>query len=155
MRHAAIGMALVTTEGRFLEVNTALCRMLGREEAELRQLLLRDITHPDDLAESHQLVAEIVNGQREAFQREKRYFHADGQLIWGQVSVSCLRRREDCLFIVQIVDISEARRQRQALAEQELQYRLLAENVADVVCRLDPGGRMSWLSPSQIGRAHV
>ena len=148
MRHAAIGMALVTAEGGFLEVNAALCRMLGRDEAELRRLLLRDITHPGDLAESMQLVEEILSGGREAFQLEKRYFRADGQLIWGQVSVSCLRRGADCLFIIQIVDISEARRQRQALAEQEHQFRLLAENVADVVCRLAPDGRMTWLSPS-------
>ena len=148
MRHAAIGMALVTAEGRFLEVNAALCRMLGRDEATLRQLLLRDITHPDDLEESFRLVGEMVAGRREAFQREKRYIHANGHLIWGQVSVSCLCRGEQCLFIVQIVDVSEARRQRLILAEQEHQYRLLAENAADVVCRLDRKGRMNWLSPS-------
>ena len=137
MRHAAISMALVTAEGVFLEVNAALCRMLGRDEATLRQLMLRDITHPDDLAESLHLVGEILSGSREPFQREKRYVHADGHLIWGQVSVSCLRRSAECLFIVQIVDISEARRQRLALAEQEQQVRLLAENAADVVSRLD------------------
>ena len=148
MRHAAIGMALVTADGGFLEVNAALCRMLGRDEATLRRLRLRDITHPDDLARSSQLVEEILSGGREAFQLEKRYVHADGHLIWGQVSVSCLRRGGDCLFIIQIVDISETRRQRQALAEQERQYRLLAENAADVVCRLDPDGHMTWLSPS-------
>lgn len=148
MRHAAIGMALVTSEGGFLEVNGALCRMLGRDEDTLRQLQLRDITHPEDLARSTQLVEEILSGGREAFQLEKRYIHADGHLIWGQVSVSCLRRGGDVLFIIQIVDISEARRQRQALAEQEHQYRLLAENAADVVCRLDRDGRMTWLSPS-------
>ena len=137
MRHAAIGMALVTADGGFLEVNTALCRMLGRDEATLRQLLLRDITHPQDLAESLHLVEEILSGSREAFQREKRYVHADGHLIWGLVSVSCLRRGDDCLFIVQIVDISEAKQQRLALAEQEEQVRLLAENANEVECRLD------------------
>jgi two-component system phosphate regulon sensor histidine kinase PhoR len=111
MRHAAISTALVTADGGFLEVNTALCRMLGRDAATLRQLLLRDITHPEDLAESLHLVEEILSGSREAFQRETRDVHADGHLIWGQVSVSCLRRGDDCLFIVQIVDISEAKQQ--------------------------------------------
>jgi len=148
MRHAAIGMALVTAEGRFLEVNPALCRMLDREEAELSGLLLQDITHPDDRAESLELVEEIVRGRQEVFQRQLRYLRADGQLIWGQVSVSCLRRGADCLLIVQIVDISEAVRQRQALADQEHQYRLLAESASDVVCRLDDEGRILWVSPS-------
>jgi diguanylate cyclase (GGDEF)-like protein/PAS domain S-box-containing protein len=148
MRHAAIGMALVTAEGRFLEVNAALCRLLGRDEASLRHLLLREVTHPDDLADSLLLVEEMVAGERDAFQCEKRYIHADGHPIWGQVSVSCLRRDGSNLFIVQIVDISETRRQREILAEQEHQYRLLAENAADVVCRFDLEGRISWLSAS-------
>jgi diguanylate cyclase (GGDEF)-like protein/PAS domain S-box-containing protein len=141
-------MALVTAEGRFLEVNTALCRMLGRDEATLRLLGLGEVTHPDDLAEIVELVEELVAGRREAFERERRYIHADGHLIWGQVAVSCLRNVGQCLLIVQIIDISAAHRQRLALAEQEEHYRQLAENAADVVCRLDPEGRIIWLSPS-------
>lgn len=148
MRHAPIGMALVTADGRFLEVNAALCRMLGRDEVVLRQLLIRDVTHPDDLAESLHLVEEMVAGQREACQLEKRYLHADGHLIWGEVSVSCLQSGGRCLFIVQIVDVSEARRRQPILTDQEEQYRLLAENAADVVCRLDLEGRILWVSPS-------
>ncbi|MCP9815059.1 PAS domain S-box protein [Synechococcus sp. GreenBA-s] len=152
MRHAAIGMALVTAEGRFLEVNAALCQMLGRDEATLRQLQLRDVTHPEDLAESFQLVEEMVAGRREAFQREKRYIHADGHLIWGQVSVSCLRSGGQCLFIVQILDVSEARRQRLALAEQEEHYRLLAEN-ALAITEAIPVGTYTMVLPPQGGMA--
>lgn len=148
MRHAPIGMALVTAEGRFLEVNAALCRMLGRDETTLRQLLLRDLTHPDDLAESLELVQEVVAGRREAFQLEKRYIHRDGHLIWGQVSVSCLQNEGECLFIVQIVDVSETVKQRQALAASEEHFRLLAENSSDVVFRLDSHGHILWVSPS-------
>ena len=118
MRHAPHGMALVTADGRFLEVNEALCRMLGRDEATLRQLKLSDVTHPDDLAETFQLVQEMVAGQRQALSLETRYFHADGHLIRGQVALSCLRSSGACLFILQIVDIREAHRQ-------------LAENTAD------------------------
>lgn len=148
MRHAGIGMALVTPEGQFLEVNAALCKMLGRSEATLKQLLLRDVTHSDDLERSLLLVEEITAGQRETFEIEKRYIHADGHQVWGQVSVSGLRQDDDWLFIVQILDITESRRQRQALADQERQYRLLAETAADVVCRLNLQGQMSWLSAS-------
>ena len=64
------------------------------------------------------------------------------------MAVNCLRNDGECRFIVQIVDISDAHRQRQMLAEQEELYRQLAENAADVVCRLDPEGRIIWLSPS-------
>lgn len=148
MRHAAIGMALVSAEGRFLEVNTSLCRMLGRDEADLSGLLLQDITHPDDRSESLELIEEIVHGGQEAFQRQLRYLHADSRLIWAQVSVSCLRRGADCLLIVQIVDISEAIRQRQALADREHQYRLLAESARGVIWTMRPDGTISYVSPS-------
>ncbi|MCS5691940.1 PAS domain S-box protein [Cyanobium sp. FGCU-6] len=148
MSHAAIGTALLNAEGRFLEVNPALCHMLGRDEAELRGLSLQEVTHPDDLAENLQRVAEIVSGEREAFQRELRYLHVDGQPIWGQVSMSCLRRGADGLVIVQIVNNTEAVRQRQALADHDHHYRLLADNVLDVVWSIDLEGRFTFLSPS-------
>lgn len=117
MRHAAVGMALVTPEGRFLEVNPALCRLLGRDEQALGQMLLRDVTHPDDLDESLDLVREIVAGRLDSFQLEKRYIHADGHVICGQVSVSCLRQQEqpEVLFIVQILDLSSTKQALQAL----------------------------------------
>ncbi|MEB3351004.1 MAG: PAS domain S-box protein [Cyanobacteriota bacterium] len=113
LRHGAVGMALVTPSGRFLAVNEALCRLLGRSESSLLAMELRDVTHPDDLAPSQALVEEMVAGVRESFQLEKRYLHADGRLIWGQVSVSCLRQQAEptCLFLVQILDVSEARRE--------------------------------------------
>ncbi|MCS5690873.1 PAS domain S-box protein [Cyanobium sp. FGCU-6] len=111
LRQAPNGMALLTTEGRFLEVNEALCRLLGRDEATLRQLTLTDVTHPDDRAESSQLVAELLAGRREALSFAKRYLHADGQLIWGQVAFSCLRSSGECLLILQIVATREAQRQ--------------------------------------------
>jgi len=148
MRHAAIGMALVTADGSFLDVNGALCQLLGRDAESLKLLQLKDVTHPDDLAESFRLVGEMLGGTRDSFQREKRYIHADGHVIWGQVSVACVGEGSDCLFVVQIVDISQIKRQQQALAHQDDQYRLLAENAADVVCRFNPQGRMEWLSPS-------
>ncbi|WP_254952456.1 MULTISPECIES: PAS domain S-box protein [unclassified Cyanobium] len=148
LRHAAIGMALVSAEGGFLEVNTALCRMLGHDEATLRLIGLRDVTHPDDLPEILELVEELVAGRREDFERERRYIHADGHLIWAQLAVSCLRNGGQCLLIVQIVAIREAQPKRLALAEQEEHNRQLAENADDVACRLDPEGRIIWLSPS-------
>ncbi|WP_323207989.1 PAS domain-containing protein [Synechococcus sp. BA-132 BA5] len=61
---------------------------------------------------------------------------------------TCLRNSGQCLFIVQIAARSEAQRHRVPLAEQEKRYSQLAENADDVVCRLDPEGRMIWLSPS-------
>ena len=80
-------MALVGAAGGFLEVNGALCRMLGRDEATLRLIGLRDVIHPDDLPEILELVAELVAGRREGFEREKSCIHADGHLPAQQRAV--------------------------------------------------------------------
>jgi diguanylate cyclase (GGDEF)-like protein/PAS domain S-box-containing protein len=111
--HGTVGSALLTPSGRFLAVSESLCRMLGRSESSLLALELRDVIHPDDLASSLALVEEVLAGSREGFQLENRYLHADGHLLWGQASVCGLRQQAEpaCLFLVQILEISEARRE--------------------------------------------
>jgi diguanylate cyclase (GGDEF)-like protein/PAS domain S-box-containing protein len=109
----AVGSALLTPSGRFLAVSESLCRMLGRSESSLLALELRDVIHPDDLASSLAPVEEVLAGSREGSQLENRYLHADGHLIWGQASVCALRQQAEpaCLLLVQILEISEARRE--------------------------------------------
>ena len=59
---ASIGMALVSPDGRFLQVNRALCGILGYPEEELLAKTFQDITHPEDLDADADLAA-AVTGQ--------------------------------------------------------------------------------------------
>lgn len=106
---AAIGMALVNLEGRFLQVNDALCRIVGYTQAELQQKTFHDITHPDDLETDLALMRELMAGTRHSYQMEKRYFHKDGRVIWVLLSGSAVRDSTDRVmyFIAQIQDITE------------------------------------------------
>lgn len=114
---AAHGIALVGLDGKFVQVNDALCRMLGYPEAELRELTFQDITHPDDLESDLDLLHECVEGRRTTYQMEKRYFRKDGETIWVYLAVSVLRaeNNQPLYFISQIQDIT-ARKQ----AEEQL-----------------------------------
>src|SRR2546423_6000785 len=47
-REAVTEMALLTPERLFLRANAAMCRLLGRTEAQLRGMAVEDVTHPDD-----------------------------------------------------------------------------------------------------------
>ncbi|WP_054774669.1 PAS domain S-box protein [Methylogaea oryzae] len=118
---AAIGMALVSPEGRFLQANDALCRIVGYAEDELRQKRFQDITHPDDLSGDLALAAELAAGARAGYQLEKRYFHKDGHVVWVQLNGSSVRDAEGGLlyFIAQIQDITE-RRQADAVLREAL-----------------------------------
>jgi diguanylate cyclase (GGDEF)-like protein/PAS domain S-box-containing protein len=143
MEHSAIGMTLVAPEGSFLTVNPALCSMLGREDAELKACTWQQLTHPDDLDVDVALVEQVLAGERDDYRLLKRFLRADGAVVWGDLSVSCVRDANGAVayFVSQIVDVTEA-----TLARE--QYRLLAENASDVVLQTSPDGQISWVSPS-------
>lgn len=112
MEHAAIGMALVTPNGRFLKVNAALCDLLGYTRAELIETGFASLTHPDDLAINMEYVRQTLDGAAQTYQLEKRYVHKDGHIVWAWLSVSLVRDADGTpkYFVSQIQDIS-ARKQ--------------------------------------------
>lgn len=105
---AAIGMAIVSPEGRFLRVNRALVELLGYSEDELVGMGFGDITHPEDRDQGLRALEEMVEGLRDRFQTEERYFHADGQVIWTDLSTTIVRDSESrpLYLLSQIQDIS-------------------------------------------------
>ena len=117
--HAAIGMALVSPEGKWLRVNPAICRIVGYPADELLQIDFQAITHPDDLMMDLNYVCEMLAGKRSAYHLEKRYLHKAGHTVWVLLSVSLVRddRGTPLYFISQTQDITERRRLEQALTE--------------------------------------
>ena len=117
--YAAIGKALASLEGRWLQVNSALCEIVGYSEAELLQLTFQDITHPDDLEADLNNVQQLLAGEIQAYEMEKRYLHQQGHSVWILLSVSLVRDRHDhpLYFIAEIQDITE-RKQAALVLEQ-------------------------------------
>jgi len=108
-QHAAIGMALVSPEGRWLRVNEALCGIVGYCEDELLEIGFQDITHPDDLATALSYLHQLLAGDVDHYVMEKRYLHKRGHVIWILLSVSLVKNEENRpqFLIAQIQDISE------------------------------------------------
>lgn len=106
--HAAIGMALVAPNGKWLKVNDALCAMLDYSPEELLAKSFQDITHPDDLERDIEFVNMMLAGDIETYQMEKRYFHKDGHIIDVLLSVSLVVDRDNHphFFISQLQDIT-------------------------------------------------
>jgi PAS domain S-box-containing protein len=115
--HAAIGMCIVDLSGHFLEVNRALCEMLGYAEEALLTLHFQEITHPDDLAHDVAYLEKLLRGESSFYQIEKRYLHNDGRVVWAILSVSLIRDAEGkaCYFISQVQDITERELAQEAL----------------------------------------
>lgn len=114
---AAHGIALVGIDGRWLQVNEALCRMLSYTKAEFAEITFQDITHPEDLEADLDLLHECVEGKRDTYQMEKRYIRKDGEVIWVDLAVAILRaeNHEPLYFISQLHDVSDRKRAEEAL----------------------------------------
>jgi PAS domain S-box-containing protein len=143
MRHARAGIALVDRVGGFLEVNDALCDILARDRELLLTSTWQELTHPDDLAVDAALVSEVLAGARDDYRLSMRYLRPDGSVVHGDLSVACVRDGVGAVdyFIWQILDVSESVRLRD-------EYRLLAENVSDVVVLGTGDGMLQWVLPS-------
>ncbi len=105
---AAIGMALVATDGRWLKVNRALCEIVGYSETDLLKTTFQKITYPDDLEADLGSVRKVLAGEIRTYQMEKRYFHSSGHIVWILLSVSLVRDKQEqpLYFIAQIQDIT-------------------------------------------------
>lgn len=108
---AAVGMGLLTVSGRWLRVNPALSRITGYSVAELLTKSFYDVTHADDLRDDFIYVQRCLAGEIQTYQREKRYVHQQGHVVWVMVNVSLVRDDSDqpLYFISQIQDISDRR----------------------------------------------
>ena len=116
---AAIGMALVSVEGRFVEVNDSLCTIVGYTAEELVRKTFQEITHPDDLDLDLEYLGQLLAAAIPSYQMEKRYFHANGGTVWVLLSVSLVRASDGTPlhFVSQIEDITQRKR---AEAERDL-----------------------------------
>ena len=116
---APIGKALVSPDGRFTRVNSALCSILGYGEAELLETTFQTLTHPDDLDVDLGNMRRMLAGKSESYAMEKRYQHADGHYIWALLSVSLVRDEAGAplYFVSQIQDISEQKQINERLTD--------------------------------------
>lgn len=109
---AAIGMALVAPDGRWLRINRSLSRMVGYTAEELMATDFQTITYPDDLDTDVDYVRQMLDGSLSHYNMEKRYLHKDGHILWGLLTVSLVRdaQNQPLYFVSQVQDITEQRR---------------------------------------------
>ncbi|KRW61300.1 PAS domain S-box protein [Pseudomonas sp. TTU2014-080ASC] len=136
------GMALISLDGSWLEVNDALCNMLGYTREHLLELNFQSITHPDDLGTDLQDMQDLIDGKISSFQSEKRYIDSLEQIIWVLVSASLVRdsNNQPVHFVAQIQDFSERIAAEMAIREREDYLRTLLDNVLDAIITIDQQG---------------
>lgn len=107
--HAPVGMALLNLDGELIRANPGMCETLGYTEKELIAIEKNDLSHPDDSETTQKLIQQILSGQCESFQQEKRYFHKNKNLIWVILSMSSVKndKGQTTHFVIQINDVTD------------------------------------------------
>jgi PAS domain S-box-containing protein len=106
---APTGMALEDPSGRFLKVNAAYRKLVGRTESELLGMSWQQVTHPDDVGPFEERVRAAAGSDRGAFGFEKRYVRSDGTVVWAWASITMVLDPERGAphLLVQATDITD------------------------------------------------
>ncbi len=107
--YAAIGMALVSPTGYWVQVNHSLCQILGYSEAELLTANFQSVVHAEDVEGANRAIAQLLSGQVSAAQVEQRFLHSLGDEVWVSLNASLIRATETQpqQLIFQIQNISD------------------------------------------------
>ena len=147
LEHAPIGMSLVSPDGRWLEVNNALCELVGYGKAEMLRMKIQDITHPDDIERDLACARRLLDGEIRSCQFEKRYIRQDGSIASVLMTRSLLRDEagKPLHFIAQIEDISARKRSEEQLTALNKRLALATQAGGIAVWETNlPSGAMWW-----------
>jgi PAS domain S-box-containing protein len=124
--NAAVGIARLTPDGHWLEVNQRFCDIVGYDREDLMTKAFTDITHPDDLEQDLREMRRMLTGEIDAYLTEKRYYRKDGSVVWINLTVSLTRKADGSpdYFISFIEDISGRKRAEEKLRDSEERLRL-------------------------------
>src|SRR5215212_628842 len=120
--NAAIGMAVVSMDGSWLQVNESLCKLLGYSEQELRATSFQRLTHPEDVRHVQSYIQRVLEGCIPSHEQEKRYIHELGHTVWVQWHVSLLKDSETSTkrLFFQVQDISDRKKAEEKLTQDTL-----------------------------------
>ena len=119
--HASIGIAHLDLNGQWLEVNQALCDIVGYSREELMALSFQDITCPEDLDADVALATRLVSGRIPSYRLEKRYIRKDGSLVWIRLNATVVHDQhgQPAHFVSVVEDIHDRRVAEEALLQSQ------------------------------------
>ncbi len=149
---AAVGVAEIeSASGRFVRINRKYCDIIGRSPKEIIGRTFQEITHPEDLQEDLDHIAELRAGTISEFSVEKRYVRPDGTFVWVELTVSPLRRtgQEPAHHVAVVADITEKKAATEALEKSERLFREMADHITEVFWLFDQiEQRVIYASPA-------
>jgi PAS domain S-box-containing protein len=155
--NAAVGIAHVGMDGRWLLVNDRCCAITGYPREELVAKTFADITHPEDIQSDWDQAHRLVAGKIRTYSMEKRYIRKDGTLVWINLTVGLVRDSDGSPqhFISVIEDIDDRKRAEAALSRREAQLQLIADTAPVYIAHCDREGRYKFVNKGYAERFGV
>lgn len=163
MEYSAIGMALVGTEGQWLQVNKSLSHFLGYSQDELRTMTFQQLTWPEDLNNDLEQLNMLVRGDINSYSMEKRYYTRNGDVVWALLAVSLVRHKDNqpLYFIAQIEDINDLKQSEQenqrlmeritqaneALFQEKERLHITLDSIGEAVVCIDVAMNITFMNP--------
>ncbi|MFB2935072.1 PAS domain S-box protein [Aerosakkonemataceae cyanobacterium BLCC-F154] len=119
--NVSVGMALVNVDGHTILANEADCQFLGYSQEELIGMHFSEFTHPEDLAIDLELHKSLMAGERNSYVIDKRYIRKDKTIVWGRLTVSLIRDKDNSVLYTVVVceDITVRKQAEEALRQSE------------------------------------
>ena len=146
--HAAVGMALRSLDGRWLDVNQKLCDILGYTREELVGRTSVEITPAEDRPTAIEYNEQMRRGELSSYSREKQYLRKDGTPVWVNLSVGAIKgadgKPEQLISVVE--DISHRKQAEQTLRARETELRVISDNVPAMIAYADRESRYRYVN---------
>ncbi len=145
-------MGLANIEGKLIDVNQALCELVGYSAEELLTKRCSDITHPEDREQENKLFNQLLSGKINNFLLEKRYITKTNETIYALFQVTLIRdfQGQPLHLLGQTIDISQRTNQTIALQENEERLRLIISSISDGLLVVNPQGKICFLNEATV-----
>jgi len=150
--NAGVGLAYLTPQGRFLQVNRRMCDILGYRPDELMTMSFQEITHPAHLDADLDSLRRLTAGEGESYTTEKRYLRKDGSAVWVVLTSAAVRDPAGAVryFVAAFNEISDRRHAEDRLRASEASYRRLVENATVGIFSSSREGRFLSVNPALV-----
>ena len=130
---AAVGIALVAPNGRWLKINHKLCDIVGYSEEELLKLTFQDITYPDDLTTDLAYVQKVLSGEMKHYSMEERYFRKDRSLVWVNLTVALVLKPDGKPdYFISVIENIQERKEAEAALKESTEALRIAQHLAGI-----------------------
>lgn len=146
---AAVGIAHLTPDGRYIRINQRFCEIIGYTREEAVTHTFQEITHPDDLEPSLACFQKVLTNTLRTYVIEKRYIHKDGSVVWGNLTVSMASPHIGPSYLIAVIeDITQKKLAQKALRKNEEHFRAIADYTYDWEEWIGPDGKLIWTNPA-------